>query len=271
MEPESLVALVCGASRGIGRGCAVALGEAEARVWVTGRTEVEGATKLPLPGSLDSTQRAVERAGGSCVARRCDHTDDAEVGDVFAELIATQGRLDVVVNAVWGGYERFVGVGELSFGPFWEQPLALWDSMHRVGLRSAYVGAALAARAMVERGRGLIVNFSSAAGRTFFPPVAYGVAHAATERMTADMARELAGTGVVAVALRPGLVRTENVLANAEHFDLSTSESPELVGRLVVALARDPAAERFAGQTVDVADLASEYGVSEAPSARIRR
>lgn len=263
VDQLGLVALVCGASRGIGRGCAVALGEAGARVWVTGRTEFEGQTEIPLPGSLQSTRAAVAAAGGSCVARVCDHADDAAVEAVFSELVAAEKRLDVVVNAVWGGYERFVGLGDLSFGRFWEQPLELWDSMHVRGVRTSYVGASLAARPMVVQGHGLIVNLTSFAARTFIPPVAYSVAHAAIERMTADMGRELAGTGVVVVALCPGLVRTENVLANAEHFDLSNSESPQFVGRVVSVLAADAEAVRFSGQSIVTAELAAEYGVMD--------
>ena len=171
----------------------------------------------------------------------------------------------MLVNAVWGGYERFVGIGELSFGRFWEQPLELWDSMHARGVRAAYVASCHAARVMVPRQSGLIVNVSSAAAQTFVPPVAYGVAHAAIDRMTADMSRELTGTGVTAVSIHPGLVRTENVLANAEHFDLSQSQSPRFVGRAVAALARDLDVGRFSGQAVAVADLAAEYGLTDEP------
>lgn len=236
MSSSPLVALVTGASRGIGRGCAIGLGETGATVWVTGRTEDERTGTVPLSGSVRSTAAAVDAAGGRGVARQCDHADDAAVESLFADLLDRESRLDVLVNAVWGGYERFVGVGELSFGPFWEQPLSLWDSMHIRGVRSAYVASCLAARTMVERGSGLIVCISSAAAERFTPPVAYGVAHAAIDRMVLDMNHELEGTGVTAVSLHPGVVRTENVLANAEYLDLSDSESPEDVGRAIVAL-----------------------------------
>lgn len=232
-------------------------------VWVSGRTEQEHAGPVPLSGSVTSTATDVTSAGGHGVARRCDHADDAAVEQLFAELLAEEGRLDIVVNAVWGGYERFVGVGPLSFGPFWEQPLSLWDAMHVRGVRAAYVASSLAARAMVEQGAGLIVCISSSAGERFIPPVAYGVAHAAVNRMVADMAVELAGTGVTIVALYPGLVRTENVLANAAHFDLTDSESPQFSGRAIAALAADPAVSRRNGNVLVAAELAAEFGFKD--------
>jgi NAD(P)-dependent dehydrogenase (short-subunit alcohol dehydrogenase family) len=232
-------------------------------VWVTGRTETEGGGPVPLAGSVTATAEAVSALGGRGIARVCDHTDDAAVESLFAELLSKEGKLDVLVNAVWGGYERFVGVGELSFGPFWEQPLALWDSMHVRGVRAAYVASCLAAWAMVERGRGLIVCISSFAARTHVPPVAYGVAHAALDRMVSDMASELDESGVSIVALYPGLVRTENVLANKEYFDLSNSESPQFIGRAVAALAADPDVARYTGQPLIAAELATEYGFTD--------
>jgi dehydrogenase/reductase SDR family member 1 len=232
-------------------------------VWVTGRTNAEGEGVVPLAGSVVSTAEAVGSAGGRGVARPCDHTDDGAVERLFEELIAEEGVLDVLVNAVWGGYERFVGVGPLSFGPFWEQPLSLWDSMHGRGVRSAYVASSLAARAMVERGGGLIVCLSSFAAQNFVPPVAYGVAHAAIDRMVVAMAQELAGTGVTIVALYPGLVRTENVLANAAYFDFTNSESPQFIGRAIAALASDPTTSRHNGKVLVAAELAAEYGFTD--------
>lgn len=264
------VALVTGASRGVGRGCAIGLGESGATVWLTGRTEEEGIGDVPLSGSIRSTARAVDMAGGRGVPRRCDHTDDAAVEAIFEELLAEESRLDVLVNAVWGGYERFVGVGELSFGPFWEQPLALWDSMHVRGVRAAYVASCLAARAMTARGSGLIACISSFAAQTFVPPVAYTVAHQAIDNLVAGMARELDGTGVTAVALYPGIVRTENVLANAEYFDLTNSESPEFIGRAVAALAGDPDVARHNGRPLVAAELAADYGFTDVDGTKPR-
>jgi NAD(P)-dependent dehydrogenase (short-subunit alcohol dehydrogenase family) len=239
-------------------------------VWITGRTEEDGTGEVPLAGSVRSTAVAVDAAGGRGVSRVCDHTDDSAVEALFAELLAEESRLDVLVNAVWGGYERFVGVGELAFGPFWEQPLSLWDSMHGRGVRAAYVASCLAARAMTERASGLIVCISSFAAQTFVPPVAYTVAHGAIDRMVADMARELDGTGVTVVSLYPGVVRTENVLANAQFFDLSNSESPEFSGRAVAALAGDPEVARHNGQALVAAELAEVYGFTDVDGSRPR-
>jgi NAD(P)-dependent dehydrogenase (short-subunit alcohol dehydrogenase family) len=232
-------------------------------VWITGRTAEEGSGPVPLPGSVSSTAEAVTAAGGHGIACLCDHTDDDAVASLFADLLAHEADLDVLVNAVWGGYERFVGVGELSFGRFWEQPLALWDAMHARGVRSAYVASCLAARAMVERGSGLIVCLSSFAAQKYVPPVAYGVAHEAIDRMVRDMACELKGTDVTIVALYPGLVRSENVLANAQYFDLANSETPQFIGRAIAALAADPSVVRHSGHSLVAAELAAEYGFTD--------
>ena len=256
------VALVTGASRGIARGAAIALGDAGFHVYLTGRTVNEGEAVVPLSGSLASTAAAVEAAGGRATAIRCDHGDDEAVRAVVERIASEVGRVDVLVNGVWGGYERFVADAPPNFGPYWEQPLRLWDSMHVTGLRSSYVASTLCTPLMLERG-GLIVFLSSFAARNFVAPVAYGVAHSGFDRMAADMARELDDRPVTIVALYPGIVRTENVLKNAEYVDLSNSESPEFVGRAVAALHDDPDRKRHTGKALVVAELAEEYGFTD--------
>jgi dehydrogenase/reductase SDR family protein 1 len=135
--------------------------------------------------------------------------------------------------------------------------------MHHGGVRADYVAASHAAPLMVGRRAGLIVSLSSVAAQRYVHPVAYGVAHAAKDRLVADMAQELREFGVAAVSLYPGLVRTESVLANAQHFDLSQSESPELTGRAVLALATGPAMLRWSGRWLVVAELAWEYDFTD--------
>jgi NAD(P)-dependent dehydrogenase (short-subunit alcohol dehydrogenase family) len=144
------VALVTGASRGVGRGIALGLGEAGATVYVTGRTVEEGASASRLPGTVQSTATQVTDLGGTGIAVRCDAGDDEEIAAVLQRVEDEQGRLNVLVNSAWGGYERFTDGSEFNPGPFWEQPLGLWDSMHRIGVRAHYVTSALAAPLMVR-------------------------------------------------------------------------------------------------------------------------
>jgi dehydrogenase/reductase SDR family member 1 len=144
----------------------------------------------------------------------------------------------------------------------WEQPRWRWDAMMTAGVRPALVAGQLAARRMVPARRGLIVNLSSWAAQKYIGNVLYGVAKAATDKLTADMAHELRRHGVAAVSLYPGLVRTEAVLA-AGVFDLSNSESPQFIGRAVAALAGDPEVLRWGGQVVVAAALAREYGFTD--------
>jgi NAD(P)-dependent dehydrogenase (short-subunit alcohol dehydrogenase family) len=146
--------------------------------------------------------------------------------------------------------------------PFWEQPLWRWDAMLGVGVRSAFVASQHAARLMVESGRGLIVNLSYWAARKYMGNAIYGVAKAATDKLTADLAAELRDHGVVVVSLYPGLVRTEAVVA-AGVFDLSNSESPEYLGRVVAALAADPRAMERSGSVVVAAQAGREYGLQD--------
>ena len=173
------------------------------------------------------------------------------------------GRLDVLVNSVWGGYERMVEDGRFTWpAPFWEQSRWRWDAMISAGVRAAFVASQFAAERMVHARRGLIVHISSWAAQKYIGNVIYGVAKAATDKIAADMAHELAPHGVTVVSLYPGLVRTEAVVA-AGVFDLRNSESPEFIGRAVVALATDSNCVRWTGQVVVAASLAREYGFTD--------
>ncbi len=237
------VALVTGASRGVGRGVATALAGAGATVYATGRTV--GATSFPT----------------GVVAVPCDHADDEAVAAVFAAIGREHARLDILVNSAWGGYERMVEGGRFTWpDPFWQQPAWRWDAMLGAGVRAAFVACAHAAHLMVPARHGLIANISHWAAQKHIGNVPYGVAKAATDKLTADMAHELRPHGVAALSLYPGLVRTEAVLS-AGVFDLSNSESPELTGLVVAALASDPALLELSGRVQVVADLALRFGI----------
>lgn len=242
------VAVVAGATRGVGKGVALELADAGAAVYATGRTVVEE--------TFD--------AGGRVIPVRCDHRRDSEVEAVFQRIIGEQKRLDILVNSVWGGYEDMIENGEFTWTlPFWKQPLWRWDAMFAAGVRAHYVACAHAARTMVEQRGGLIVNISFWAARKYLSNVAYGVAKAATDKMTADMAHELRGYDVAVVSLYPGLVRTEKVMEAAAFLDLSNSESPRFIGRAVAALASDSDIMRKSGRVFVAAALAQEYGFTD--------
>lgn len=182
---------------------------------------------------------------------------------MFQRIDDQAGRLDILVNVAWGGYERMVENGRFTWSaPFWEQPTWRWDAMMTSGVRAAFVASQHAARRMMAAQRGLIAHVSSAAGRQYGGNVVYGLAKAATDRMAMDMGHELRSHGVTVVSLYPGLVRTEAVLA-AGVFDLSNSESPEFVGRAVAALAADPGVSRWNGTVVVAAALGAEYGFTD--------
>ena len=245
------VALVTGASRGVGRGVATALSHAGAIVYATGRTV----------GNAD--------LGPSIIRVPCDHTDEAAVGRVFERIRAEHGHLDILVNNAWGGSEQMVDAnGRFTWAlPFWEQPAVRWDLMIDAGVRAAFVASQHAARQMVADRRGLIVNISFWAAQKYLRNVVYGIAKAATDKFTFDAAQELRPHNVTIVSLYPGLVKTEAVIA-AGVFDLSRAESPEFVGRAVAALASDPDVARWSGQVVVAAALAQRYDFTDIDGAR---
>ena len=246
-------ALVTGASRGVGRGVAIGLAEAGYKVFATGR----GIDAADLPQGI--------------IRIRCDHLRDEETAAVFARVTAEADGLDLLVNSAWGGYEKMVEQGRFTWPlPFWEQPAHRWTGMMEAGVRAAFVAASHAAAVMVQRRRGLIVNISYWAARKYLANVIYGMAKAATDKMTADMAHELQPYGVAVIALYPGLVRTEAVMLAAKDgwLDLSNSESPEFIGRVIAALARDPALMERSGKVVIAAEAAAGLGVTEVDGGR---
>ncbi len=274
------VAVVTGASRGAGRGMAIELGAAGATVYVTGRsTREQPATSYgrllalsgleALPGSIDETADDVTRMGGQGIAVRCDHTQEDEVARLFAQVKREQGRLDLLVNNAWGGHETFDGVFE---APFWEHPLASWDSMFDRGVRNHLLASRFAAPAMVAQQRGLIVITSFwDQGKYLRGNLFYDLAKSAMNRLAFDMAQELRPHGVASLAVSPGWMRTEFVLAGhktdeahwQERPALARTESPRYLGRAVAALAGDARVLEKSGGVHRVADLAREYGFAD--------
>ena len=240
------VAVVTGGTFGVGRGIARALAREGARVYITGRSAPDGVTEDGIIGI------------------RCDHREESDVLNAFARVTQETQGIDILVNNVWGGYERMIDNGVFTWSkPFWEQPAWRWDSMFSAGVRAHYRASQLAAPSMIAKGRGLIVNISFWAAQKHIGNVAYGVAKAATDKMSADMALEFAPHGVAVVSLYPGLVRTEKVMEAAAWLDLTNSESPEFVGQAVAALATDPDVMGRTGTVQVAARLALEYGFTD--------
>jgi dehydrogenase/reductase SDR family protein 1 len=247
MRLDGKLAVVTGATQGVGRGVARELAQHGARVFVTGRS-------MPDDGHIDQ----------GITGLLCDHRDDGQVEAVFGRILREANAIDILVNNVWGGYERMIENGAFTWGkPFWEQPLWRWDAMFGAGVRAHYQASQLAAPSMIAQRRGLIVNISTWAAQKRIGNVAYGVSKAATDKMTSDMAIELQPYGVAVVSLYPGLVRTEKVMQAAQWLDMSNSESPEFIGRAIVSLATDPDVLHHTGKVLVAAALAQEYGFTD--------
>jgi dehydrogenase/reductase SDR family member 1 len=258
---DGKVAVVCGASRGIGRGVAVELGLAGARVVAVGRTMRAGSGSLG--GSLEETVAEIETGGGRASAHACDLTDETAVSAVFESVAAEHGRLDVLVNSVFDAYHfrRTIGV------PFWELPLSAWQQVVDAGTKSAYLASAAAAP-LLTQAHGLLVNISGRGAERYRYNVVYGVGKAAMDRMTRDMAEELRAYGVAVVSLWPNITRTENLDKNpvesrASFGDLELLETPRYIGRAVVALAADGSVGERTGRRFWVAELGQHYGFTD--------
>ena len=276
------VAVVTGASRGIGKGMALALAEAGATVYVTGRTVKEG--DYYLPGTVGSTAAECDARGSSAdsggrgIAVACDHGDHAAVAALFEQVQREQGRLDILVNNACQLSDDLI-----QPGGFWEKPLSnleMWD----VGLTSNYVAAWHAAQIMVPQGSGLIVAISGYVGYSYTYGVIFGTGKAAVDRMARDMAIELEPHGVASVSLWQGLTLTEKAQDNLAKMkdQMSTSitsmvgSSVEHPGRVIAAMAVDPDIMKRSGGTFITAEVAQDYSVTDIdgsiiPSNRERR
>jgi NAD(P)-dependent dehydrogenase (short-subunit alcohol dehydrogenase family) len=258
---EGQVAVVTGASRGIGRGIALELGVAGATVYVTGRTVKPGVAALP--GTIGETAEQVSKLGGRGIPVQVDHGDDAQIAALFARVAREQGgRLDILVNNVFK-----VPDPPVWSGSFWEHPISIWDDQVGIGLRAHYVASVHGAPLMVGRKHGLIANISSRGGGGYAMSTAYGVGKCGLDRLAADMAHELRPHGVAAVSLWPSAVRTEFVVDQASKrdlpIDLTNAESPRFTGSAVVALATDPRVLERSGKVWRVKELAAAYGFAD--------
>ena len=264
------VALVAGATRGTGRGVAKALGEAGALVYCTGRSTADGGKGMDRPETIDETVALIEHAGGRAMAVRVDHTREQEVADLASRIRSEAGRLDVLVDSVWGG-DAMIDWSKR----FWEVDLADVRTYLDQTLISHLITCRHAAPLMIEGGRGLIVEVIDGHFAGYRGQILYDLTKVALARMAYGMAMELARTDVTALALSPGFLRSEAVL---EHFGVvednwreaiardpyfEESETPMLTGRAVVALAADPQVRLKAGLVHFASDLAREYGFTD--------
>lgn len=261
-QERPLVAVVTGASRGAGRGIALALGAHGAVVYVTGRTTRSG--EAALPGTIYETAQAVTDAGGQGVAVRCDHAQDQEVRALFEQVEREQGRLDILVNNVAVIHDDLI-----KHGGFWEKSLDLAQILD-VGLRSHYVASYYAAPMMVRAKHGLIAFTSSFGAHCYMHGPAYGAQKAGIDKMAADMAVDLKDHDVATASIWMGPLLTERFeIARAERPDqydqmAAVAETPEFTGHIIAALSARPDVMAFTGQTFVGAELATRFELRDA-------
>ncbi|CAN7317854.1 SDR family NAD(P)-dependent oxidoreductase [Phenylobacterium sp. LjRoot225] len=261
MSDKRPVAVVTGASRGAGRGIAIALGAHGCTVYVTGRSEKAG--DAALPGTIYETAEAVTKAGGVGIAVRVDHADDAQVKTLFDQVERDQGRVDILVNNACALHDQLTAPGN-----FWEKPLGIVDMLD-VGLRSSYVASYYAAPLMIGRDKALVA-FTSASGAVHyvFGP-AYGAHKAGMDKFAADMAVDFKEAGVAALSIWMGTLWTDRlrmVIASdpAKYAYLENmAETPEFTGHVIWALYNDPQLMELSGQTVIGAEMAVKYGIQD--------
>lgn len=260
---QAPVAIVTGASRGAGKGIAVALGSHGCTVYVTGRSQKEG--DASMPGTIYSTADEVTKAGGKGIAVRCDSAYDDEIKALIEQVVAEQGRIDILINNAAAIYD------ELSMpGHFWEKPLKIGD-MINVGVRSGFVTSWYAAPHMVKQGKGLILFSSSPGAAHYCFGPAYGAHKAGMDKMAFDMGVDFAdaGVNVAAVSIWMGALTSERLLGMMEeepekfkHLE-GQLESTGLTGHVAYALFNDPGMMAYNGKTLVGADAAKAYGITD--------
>lgn len=259
------IALVTGASRGAGKGIALELGKAGATVYVTGRS-IAGKSTKNRPGNIDQTVEEIKSYGGLGIPVQCDHNDDKQVELLIGKIKEEQGKLDILVNNVWGGHE-----GEIEITPFWEQSLKQWDNMFTSGVRSQLVTNYYAVPFMLKTGGSLIIHTTYWDDYKYTGGFYYDLAKNTLTRMAYGLSCDLKKHGIAVIALSPGWMRTELVLdrykTDEEHWkdvpELCRTESTSYVGRAVCALAKDGDVFNKTGKVFRVADLAREYGFTD--------
>jgi NAD(P)-dependent dehydrogenase (short-subunit alcohol dehydrogenase family) len=264
------VAVVAGATRGAGRGIACMLGEAGATVYCTGRSVRGKSATANRPETIEETAEMVTAHGGRGISVQVDHTVEEQVRELFARVRAEQGRLDILVNDVWGGDEL------TEWGkPFWEVSLEKGRLMLDRAIFSHIVTSHFAAPLLMETGDGLIVEITDGDSYTYRFHIFYDLTKCSVIRLAFSMARELRSRKVTVVALTPGYLRSERML---EHFGVTEtnwregakvrpefieSETPFYVGRAVAALAADPAVAKKSGRVFSSWRMAAEYGFTD--------
>ena len=279
-ELTGKIALVAGGTRGASRAIAVELARSGAFVYVTGRTSGEHRSEVGRPETIEGTVELMEQAGGKGVAVRVDHLDPEQVRALAERIDAEHGRLDILVDGIWGG-DTHLGWGN----PVWEHPLEASLRMIRLGIDAHLITSHFLLPLVVKQRGGLVVELTDGTaehnakyreGTT----LAFYVAKAAAHPFAIGEAAETAKYGCTAVAFTPGWIRSEAMLdefgvteenwrdALAEQPHFCISETPTFVGRTVAALAADPDKERFSGQTLDSGRLAKLYEIDDVDGSR---